>query len=71
MSEPAPLWCKCGKPVLFSNESRCEDCYADDAERLMKHSPHVDVQYRSAKEQAVIDKRSDEVIGFFAKGTRK
>ena len=25
-----PVWCACGKPVTFSNETRCEDCWAAD-----------------------------------------
>lgn len=64
------LICKCGKPVTYSNESRCEDCYADDAERISRHSPHVDINFHSAKEEAVIKQRSDQVIGWF-KNARK
>lgn len=62
------VWCKCGKPVLFSNETRCEDCFADDAEKYARPSPHVDLRLRSAREQAVVDKRSDEVLAMFAGG---
>jgi hypothetical protein len=29
-----PVWCACGKLVTFPNESRCEDCYANDMARL-------------------------------------
>lgn len=28
-----PIWCTCGKLVKFSNETRCEDCYALDMEK--------------------------------------
>jgi hypothetical protein len=29
-----PVWCACGKLVTFSNETRCEDCYAAEMGRL-------------------------------------
>ena len=29
-----PIWCACGQRVTFSNESRCEDCYALDMHKF-------------------------------------
>jgi hypothetical protein len=35
-----PIWCACGKEVLFSNETRCEDCFANDSEKFKAPSSH-------------------------------
>ena len=29
-----PVWCACGKIVIFAGETRCEDCWADEQRRL-------------------------------------
>ena len=34
---------KCGRPVVFSNEDRCEDCWADDQWRWSGRSQRVKV----------------------------
>jgi hypothetical protein len=37
-----PTWCViCGKVVTFSNEERCEDCYATDQSRFSGKSARV------------------------------
>lgn len=65
------IWCKCGKPVVFSNETRCEDCYADDAELFTGRPTRLNVPEKSERELQEQQARSDQVIGWFDKGNRK
>lgn len=37
-----PKWCACGNIVTFSNEDRCEQCYASDQERWHGKNQLVD-----------------------------
>lgn len=62
MAEPV-VWCgKCGKnEVRFSNETRCEDCFADDTEKYHGDSDAVDLTRPSGKEAIAIFKRNREI----------
>jgi hypothetical protein len=33
--------CKCGQPIKYAGETRCEDCYVDDAARFHGKSQSV------------------------------
>lgn len=56
-----PRLCVCGQPIQFSNEDRCEDCFAADSERYDGRSRHVDTPIFSAKEEQAHNRRSNEI----------
>jgi hypothetical protein len=37
-----PRWCKCGNLVKLINETRCEECFADDAQRYSGRPSRID-----------------------------
>lgn len=66
-----PVWCACGKLVLYPDESRCEDCYANDQQRYDGKPTRINVPHLSAKQEADIERRSARIRQIFKSGSHE
>lgn len=63
-----PAWCACGKPVTFSNETRCEDCYSNDQQKYHGKDNSADVPFLSLRQEAEADRRTAQIKSIFQSG---
>ncbi len=52
-----PKLCACGKPIRFSSEDRCENCFALNADRWHGRSQRVKTHYERKHERNSVDSR--------------
>lgn len=62
-----PIWCACGNLVTFSNETRCEECYAGDQHRLTGKPTRVNTPHLSQREELANERRAAEISRLFQK----
>lgn len=64
-----PLFCRCGNPVRFSNDNRCEDCWTNDQAKYKVGVPtRVKTNAMSAREELEAEVHTERLRKLFQAG---